>query len=333
MPSDNGPAAGLVAQFACPVCRGPVEGLSESAVGCVRDGLRFERRDGIWRFLPPDRATHYDRFIREYGAIRRAERRGSADDGYYRALPFKDTTGVRRSDWRIRAASFRSFARAVLKPIEAEAHRPLRILDLGAGNGWLSYRLARRGHSVAALDLAVNEEDGLGAQAHYDVSFLAVQAEYDRAPFARGVFDLAVFNASFHYSTDYDATLAEALRVLTPPGGLVILDTPVYHDAASGVKMVEERRAQFRLAYGYPSDALPSEEFLTHARLEELGAAHGLRWRLIRPFFGVGWAARPVAARLRGHREPAGFFVIAGSRPATGTTELSDISSSQSQSR
>ncbi len=58
----------------------------------------------------------------------------------------------------------------------------LRILDLGAGNGWLSNRLAQRGHSLLAVDLLTNPEDGLGAFTNYETLFTPVQAEYDRLP-------------------------------------------------------------------------------------------------------------------------------------------------------
>ena len=71
-----------------------------------------------------------------------------------------------------------------LSPAEERLARPLRLLDLGAGNGWLSYHLARRGHEAAAVDLTVNDFDGLGAHVHFDAPFTPVQAEFDHLPFA-----------------------------------------------------------------------------------------------------------------------------------------------------
>jgi len=314
MPNDEAasPVEALSAHFACPGCRSPLARTSPTSVRCPQDGMEFQRVDGIWGLLAPERKPHFDRFIREYEAIRRAEGRGSQTDNYYRALPFEDRSGRFAGDWRIRAISFRAFLREVLEPFEGRRNAPLKVLDLGAGNGWLSYRLAQRGHAVAAVDLGVNREDGLGAHVHYDAGFLPVQAEYDRVPFVDGLFDLAIFNASFHYSPDYRTTLAEAARVLAPEGQLVILDTPVYHDPRSGLEMIRERQARFLRAYGFPSDALPSENYLTYGRLEELGSGLGIRWRLSRPFYGARWAIRPWLARLRRRREPAAFLVIVG---------------------
>ena len=86
--------------------------------------------------------------MRDYESIRRAEGRGSDDPAYYRALPFEDLTDRFRSDWQIRATSFRALVRHVLEPAEARQRGPLRVLDLGAGSGWLSNRLAQRGHAA-----------------------------------------------------------------------------------------------------------------------------------------------------------------------------------------
>jgi SAM-dependent methyltransferase len=300
--------------FVCPACRGELEAGTGEEWRCPADGHRYARVDGIWRFLSPDRLAYFRQFMAEYETVREAEGRGSDDPAYYRALPFQDLSGRHSDAWSIRAASFRVFLARVVEPAEREADRPLSILDLGAGSGWLSYRLAKRGHRVAAADLQVGPMDGLGAHVHYDAPFMPVQAEYDHLPFAPGQADLVVYNASFHYATDYLRALSEAMRVLAPGGRVVVLDTPVYKDRRSGEQMVREREAQFLKDYGFPSNAVPCENFLTYDRLDELSRKTGLAWRISRPFYGLGWALRPLRARLRGRREPAGFMVIVGER-------------------
>src|SRR5215471_5715704 len=102
-------------------------------------------------------------FVREYRTVRRAEGWGSHDPAYYRALPYRDLTGRFSQIWRIRARSYDVFVRNVLDPLERKTEKPLSILDLGAGSGWLSHRLAQRGHRVAAIDLLDDILDGLGA--------------------------------------------------------------------------------------------------------------------------------------------------------------------------
>ncbi|MBI3977923.1 MAG: hypothetical protein HY331_07045 [Chloroflexi bacterium] len=79
--------------------------------------------------------------------------------------------------------------------------------------------------------------------------------------------------------------------------------------------MVAEGQDAFRQQYGFASDAVPSRGFLTWADLEYLAGSFGLHWRHYRPIYGLRWQLRPIAARLRGRREPATFAVIVGRRP------------------
>jgi SAM-dependent methyltransferase len=252
-------------------------------------------------------------FAREYRTVRRAEGWGSQDGAYYRALPFRDLSGRFPGVWRIRARSYEAFVNRVLEPMEVETkRRSLRILDIGAGNGWLANRLALRGHHVIATDLLDDALDGLGAARHYGTGFAPVLAEYDHLPLAREQMDLVVFNASLHYSTDYAATLRETLRVLRQQGTLVILDSPTYNDPTSGARMVQERRQRFLAAYGFASDALPSEHFLTPARLHALAADLGLVWQVHTPDLDWRSALGRAIGGLRARREPARFPVIVG---------------------
>jgi SAM-dependent methyltransferase len=294
-------------RFACPVCKTILEPLSLGRLACPQDGRIFERSGGIWRFLPAERLEFFKPFIQDYETIRQAEGRGSLDPAYYRALPFRDLSGRYIADWPIRAASFRTLVRRVITPIGSPK---LNILDLGAGNCWLSYRLAQYGHRLFAVDLRTNETDGLGAYRHYGVDFTPVQAEFDCLPLPDGQVNLVIYNASFHYTVDALATLREALRVLAPGGRIALLDTPIYSNPTSGDKMVTERRTGFLDRFGIPSDRLPSENYLTPGRLQELSRALGLAWQTITPFYGLGWLLRPWKARLLGRREPAKFAIL-----------------------
>src|SRR3972149_2268853 len=65
----------------------------------------------------------------------------------------------------------------------------------------------------------------------------------------------------------------QALRALDKSGKIVILDSPVYHNPRSGTQMVHEREAQFVRQYGFASNSLQSENYLTYGRLNELARA------------------------------------------------------------
>jgi SAM-dependent methyltransferase len=251
-------------------------------------------------------------FLNEYAIIRHAEGRGSADSAYYCALPYEDLSGRNPEQWRIRARSFRHFERTILAGIERQTSRALDILDLGAGNGWMSYRLALRKHRVVALDIFCDERDGLGAAAHYPIRFPAIAAEFDSLPFRDSTFDLAIYNSSFHYSADYRRTLGEVRRCLRASGRFVIMDSPVYRRREHGERMRAERHAYFEKTYGFRSDALKSIEYLDQYMLAQLAAELGIEWQSSEPWYGLRWALRPWRAWLRGQRPPSRFVTLCG---------------------
>lgn len=297
----------------CPSCGHSLDRQDQYACAC---GFVFHAIGGILRGLVPDREQYFARFRQEYGEIRAREGRGTNDDAYYLALPFEDRTGRNAWQWSIRARSFRYLESQILLQIERRVSRGLNVLDIGAGNGWLSYRLSLRGHCCAAVDLLDNSWDGLGATSHYlpklPKPFTVVQAEMDHLPFADAQFDVAIFNASFHYSTDYEATLRETLRCLRPDGDVLILDTPFYEKNESGIAMIRERQAQFEKQYGFKSDSIASSEYVTGETLAQLARECGVRWDIRRPWYGWNWALRPWKARLKRRREPSKFYVLWG---------------------
>jgi SAM-dependent methyltransferase len=300
--------------FACPGCRGELLTTGQDVLCCQVCDLSYPCIDGVWHMLPEDRKATYRQFIAEYETVRRAEGRGSNAPAFYRSLPFKDLSGNRSTEWAIRGRSFQVLLDKVIIPLEESANERLLILDLGSGNGWLSNRLAQRGHLLGAVDLMTNQFDGLGAHRYYQTRFIPIQAEFDRLPLAGGQADLVIFNASFHYSVDYVRTLEEALRVLSGTGQVIVLDTPIYWQASSGARMVQERQGQFQRHYGFPSNTLPSENYLTDDRIRQLGSMVGLTWRKLVPNYGLGWVLRPYIHRLRRQREPARFAILIGER-------------------
>ena len=251
-------------------------------------------------------------FLEDYTKIRHAEGRGSARSAYYRELPDRDLSGRSPDQWRIRARSFHTFERTVLADAERQAGRALDILDLGAGNGWMSHRLALRGHRSVALDIFCDALDGLGALVHYPLRFPAAAADFDLLPFREAAFDLVIFNSSFHYSADYRRTLTEVRRCLRPGGCLVIMDSPVYGRSEHGELMRAERQVHFEKTYGFRSDALKSIEYLDSRMLQELSSELNIEWQYNRPWYGLRWALRPWRAMLRGQRPPSRFLILAG---------------------
>lgn len=306
----------------CPNCRGAIGTIQYGAAMVLDAGFRcntcsfqLTNDQGIWKALTPERQRYYERFLMEYQIVRAAEGRGCEDAAFYLALPYKDLTGRNEWQWMIRARTFRHLERAVFPAVAKRCDRNPYVLDLGAGNCWLSYRLALQEYCPVAVDLLTNSTDGLGAACHYlqelPVLFPRFQAELDRLPFADEQFDCAIFNASFHYAEDYNRTLGEAIRCLRPGGTVIIADSPFYLLEESGQRMLDERRSAFTKQFGFPSNSLASLEYLTEARLKELESRFGIAWQVLEPSYGLRWSMRPLIAKWKGNREPSQFRIYA----------------------
>jgi SAM-dependent methyltransferase len=248
-------------------------------------------------------------FYSEYACHRAQEGRGYSGNDLL-SLPYLKN-GPLAQQWRVRARTYEAFVAEVITPMGL-ASRPLDILDLGAGNGWLSYRLARLGHRATALDIRDDDVDGLGAAGEFLMRepgiFTCIVAQFENIPVPGESFDIAVFNASIHYARDLTQVIAEAQRVVRPGGVLAIMDSPFYHREADGAAMLAEKRAHGEELFGTRSAVLLEPrfvEYLTMRRLAE--ASPGLRWRRHPVRYPLWYELRPAFARLRGKRHPSRF--------------------------
>ncbi len=115
----------------------------------------------------------------------------------------------------------------MLRPfVEVDGRAP-RALELGCGNGWFSWLLARSGFETWMCDFESNslatglnlEHPNLG-----DGKRFVADARYP--PFADGSMDLVVFKEFVHHVEDYELLFSEANRVLRD-GGVMALMEPV----------------------------------------------------------------------------------------------------------
>ena len=108
----------------------------------------------------------------------------------------------------------------------ARALRPRHALDLGAGGGHVTYRLAPHAGAVTACDLSEEMVAAVMAQAEAK-GFANVRGQVARAealPFADDSFDFLACRFSAHHWQDFEAGLREARRVLAPGGHALFID-------------------------------------------------------------------------------------------------------------
>ncbi len=276
--------------YRCPDCRAPLQQQGDT-LSCAA-GHRFTRKQGIWPLLTAEARQRLAPFLRGYGKVREAEGWARPDPdsdigpnaAYYLALPDYDLSGLYNATWKLRGRNFRDMYSNLkrLDPVTG-----LNILDLGAGNCWLSRHLAAAGHNLCAVDVNMHPADGLPvARVYFDrlpVRFARAEGEMDNIPLQDTQFDVVIANAALHYAPHLDAAMREIARVLKPGGVLVVLDSPFYTDPAAGEEMVADLRAAYA-RYRLPSDTGPG--YFTDAGFSELAAQHRLgriewrgRWR------------------------------------------------------
>jgi SAM-dependent methyltransferase len=252
-------------------------------------------------------------FAREYARFRAEEGRGYCGRTLFE-LPYV-RSGPHAGQWSVRSRTFDAFMTEVLRPAASQSLEPLTVLDLGAGNGWLSYRIALEGHRAIAIDIRDDAVDGLGAADPFLArapSMSCLIAPFDAVPLPSESVDVAVFNASLHYATDLPRVLAEAERLTKPGGKIAIMDSPFYRSEADGAAMVAEKRRQFG-ARAELLMALPFIEFLTIKRLRQ--AAPDLSWVHHKVRYGLAYEFRPFLAAIRGKRRPSRFDLWVARRP------------------
>jgi SAM-dependent methyltransferase len=256
--------------YTCPLCRSPLE-QEGGALVCPRDGWESRPEDGIHDFLTPERSALHDTFIEEYTAIRHTEGRGWETAANYLIYPYIRLPEPMHAEVKLRVKSLEWLWGYLNDHVQKQGDRewnPLTVLDAGAGFCWLTRYLAHWGHHAVAVDLSIDDRDGLRAARHYldnlPLTFDRVRAAFEALPFADETFDVIIFNGALHYALDLQAVLAEAKRVMKSGGVVIIMDSPFYHDLASGEKMLGEREGNARSRY------------LVYDTLREIAAALGL---------------------------------------------------------
>jgi SAM-dependent methyltransferase len=277
---------------------------ADAALLCAGCGERFERRGDVRHFLAAARVQAAEAFATQYRTVRARDGSWPLRPQDYRMLPCVPSQHAQAAEWRIRRASYAHLQRLLLPDVWQDT---LRIADIGAGCGWLSHRLTALGHQVAAVDRLDDDVDGLGACRHYPVSFAAVRADFNALPFPPAQFDLAVFNASLHYSPDPAATLTEALRVLVPGGTVAVMDSPMFADPDDGRRMVADQQRRFAAEAGIAAPTCAGVGFLTYEGLASIAKNLGLNWHYVPSRGSMLWRLRRQIGGIRLRRAPAAF--------------------------
>ncbi len=114
--------------------------------------------------------------------------------------------------------------------------RALDILDLGCGNGIVSYAFASLGHNVQSVDPDPSNDVGLGAidrliEAGVKGSITPVEGFAEALPFGDNTFDVVYTRQAVHHFADLQQGFDECFRVLKPNGQFLATREHVVSDA------------------------------------------------------------------------------------------------------
>jgi len=109
-------------------------------------------------------------------------------------------------------------------------HSAQTIVEVGCGNGYLSFELARDGHEVIGIDLSPDiievAERSRTAHPHAprfgSLCYLCADVNTWQAPEAR--FDCVIFNRSLHHISALQQTIAKVQRLLKQGGRIICRD-------------------------------------------------------------------------------------------------------------
>lgn len=126
-----------------------------------------------------------------------------------------------------------------------------RVLELGAGSGWVSWMFAQAGCRMSLCELEPNSlTSGLVYEHENLCERVVCDARY--TPFADESFDIVICKELAHHIADKKRLFSEACRVLRPGGCLVTLD-PV-KSVNSTLRGIFRPDSHFGHSLGWPSD-------------------------------------------------------------------------------
>ena len=197
-------------------------------------------------------------FEQEYLALRGKEGRLYSDKELQQ-LPLISETHHLKKEWRIRAGSCKRLANYFLRQ-----NKPLRILEIGCGNGWFSNQLAGI-RNVQVVGMDINKMELEQAKRVFTKANLHFIYGDIRTSIFKEKFDVIIFAASFQYFKPVGEILDVCLEQLKEAGEIHLVDTPFY--ALEDGIYAKERSEKYFNSSGAPA----MKGYYFHHTMEDLG--------------------------------------------------------------
>ncbi len=202
-------------------------------------------------------------FEQTYLAVRQQEGRLYPDDVVQR-LPNLPSEHPLYKEWQMRRDSYRK-VHTYLTRIK----RPLTILDLGCGNGWLSNKLADiTDPKVYGLDKNRIELEQAANIFSHKSNLIFFYGDIFEDLFPETRFDIIILASVIQYFPHLQSLLNRLQELLAPRGEIHIFDSPLYTEESASA--ARQRTIDYYQKMGYPHMA----NFYFQHRWSELAGFH-----------------------------------------------------------
>jgi ArsR family transcriptional regulator len=147
---------------------------------------------------------------------------------------------------------------------------PLKVADLGCGEGYLTFEAARWASKVIAVDrsaVVVERARALGRRRRVS-NVVWKQGELEHLPIKDESVDVALLSQALHHAGDPLRAVNEAARITVPGGRVLILDLREHREEWVRTKLGDH-------SLGFGEDEL--RQLLTNARLRDVRVGLGAR--------------------------------------------------------
>lgn len=183
-------------------------------------------------------------FTDQYIALRRKENRLYSDEQVLQ-LPCIQPGHPHYAEWMVRKRSCDKLVKHISK-----MQRPLKILEIGCGNGWLAHRLSLiPGTEVTGFDINRIELQQARRVFHHQANLHFDPKDPLGAMNNKNLFDVIIFAAAIQYFPSLESIINDALQKLKTGGSIHIIDSHFY--ASKELPAARQRTLEYYGALGF----------------------------------------------------------------------------------
>lgn len=184
-----------------------------------------------------------DGFEEFYLASRKIEKRIYTDDEVGK-LPDVPASHIHASEWQIRKRSSDRLIRYL-----GSKNKPLEILEVGCGNGWLAHRISVIPHAVVrGIDLN-RFEISQAKRVFGERANLSFRESGFPSPVHQTKYDIILFAASIQYFHSLEGVIEAALSMLKIDGEIHMMDSFIYKP--DQIQKARQRSHAYYKSVGY----------------------------------------------------------------------------------